>query len=124
MRTIGEIGANKSWFDPLAFRQPFGVRFGTTGRNTMFGPGLWNINMSLFRTFKVSEKVKMEFKAESFNMTNTPKFSNPAANVGSMSLNPDGTVRVLNNFSSITSTLPNLAAPSERQYRFGLRLEF
>jgi outer membrane receptor protein involved in Fe transport len=124
VRTIGEIGANKSWFDPLAFRQPFGVRFGTTGRNTMFGPGLWNINMSLFRTFKLTEKIKMEFKAESFNMTNTPKFSNPIANVGSMSLNPDGTVRALNNFSSIISTLPNLAAPSERQYRFGLRLEF
>jgi hypothetical protein len=124
VKVLGEIGANKSWFDPLAFRQPFGVRFGSTGRNTLFGPGIWNINLSLFRTFRITEKLKVEFKTESFNLTNTPKFSNPAANVGNMSLNADGTVRTLNNFSSIISTLPNLAAPSERQLRFGLRIEF
>ncbi len=121
---IGEIGANKSWFDPLAFRQPTGVRFGTTGRNTMVGPGLWNLNMSLFRTFKVTEKVKAEFKAECFNISNTPKFSNPGSGVASMVLNADGTIRTLNNYSSITSTLANLAAPSERQFRFGLRFSF
>jgi hypothetical protein len=121
---LGEIGANKSWFDPLAFRQPTGVRFGSTGRNALIGPGLWNTNLSLFRTFKVTEKVKTEFKAETFNLTNTPKFSNPGANVASMVLNADGTIRTLNNYSSITSTLPNLAAPSERQFRFGLRVSF
>ena len=38
---------------------------------------MWNTNLSLFRTFKVTEKVKTEFKAETFNLTNTPKFSNP-----------------------------------------------
>ena len=124
VKILGEIGANKSWFDPLAFRQPTGVRFGSTGRNTMFGPGLWNLNMSLFRTFKVTEKVKAEFKAEGFNITNTPKFTNPGSGVASMVLNADGSVRTLNNFSSITSTLVNLAAPSERQFRFGLRLSF
>ena len=124
VKILGEIGANKSWFDPLAFRQPTGVRFGSTGRNTMFGPGLWNLNMSLFRTFNVTEKVKAEFKAEGFNITNTPKFSNPGAGVASMVLNADGSIRTLNNFSSIVSTLPNLAAPSERQFRFGLRLSF
>ena len=41
-----------------------------------------------------------------------------------MVLNADGSIRTLNNFSSITSTLANLAAPSERQFRFGLRLSF
>jgi outer membrane receptor protein involved in Fe transport len=124
VQVIGEIGPNKTWFDPLAFRQPTGVRFGTTGRNTVRGPGLWNIDLSLFRTFNLGERFKLEFKAEAFNATNTPKFANPAANVASMSLNPDGTIRALNNFSSITSTLTALATPSERQFRFGLRLSF
>ena len=94
------------------------------GRNTLIGPGLWNLNLSLFRSFNLTEKVKTEFKAETFNLTNTPKFSNPGANVASMVLNADGTIRTLNNYSSITSTLPNLAAPSERQFRFGLRVSF
>lgn len=124
VKILGGIGADKPWFDPLAFRQPTGVRFGTTGRNTMIGPGLWNLDMSLFRKFKLTERVDLDFKAECFNVTNTPKFANPGANVASMVLNPDGTVRALNSFSSITSTLNGLATPSERQFRFGLRLGF
>jgi hypothetical protein len=118
------IGANTSWFDPLAFRQPTGVRFGTTGRNSMVGPGMWDLSASAFRTFKLTERLQTEFKVECFNLTNTPKFSNPAAGVASMVLNADGTIRALNNFSAVTSTLGNLAAPSERQLRFGLRLSF
>jgi len=121
---IGEIGPNKMWFDPLAFAQPRGVRFGSTGRNTMRGPSLWNLDLSLFRTFALTERLNMEFRAEAFNATNTPKFANPGANVAAMRLNPDGSVQTLNNFSSITSTLGALANPSERQFRFGLRLSF
>ncbi len=124
VNVIGEIGPNKMWFDPLAFAQPRGVRFGSTGRNTMRGPGLWNLDLSLFRTFALTERLKMEFKAEAFNATNTPKFANPGANVAAMRLNPDGSIQTLNNFSSITSTLTGLANPSERQFRFGLRLSF
>ena len=124
VQVIGEIGPNKPWFDPLAFRQPTGVRFGTTGRNTIRGPGMWNADFSLFRNFRLSERLQMEFKAEAFNLTNTPKFSNPSANVANMRLNPDGTIQTLNNFSSITSTLSGLSTPSERQLRFGLRLSF
>jgi hypothetical protein len=120
----GEIGANKSWFDPLAFRQPLGVRFGTTGRNSMRGPGFWNTDLSLFRSFNLTERVRSEFKVECFNITNTPKFANPGPGVANMVLNSDGTVRTLNNFSSITSTLGALGAPSERQFRFGLRFSF
>ncbi|MCC6265441.1 MAG: TonB-dependent receptor, partial [Bryobacterales bacterium] len=120
----GKIGSNTSWFDPLAFRQPTGARFGSTGRNIMTGPGIVNLDMSLFRTFKFGERFSMEFKAECFNISNTPKFSNPSGNVAAMSLNGDGSIRALNNYSSITSTLGGLSTPSERQFRFGLRLAF
>jgi len=124
VKVLGEIGANKPWFDPLAFRQPTGVRFGTTGRNTLYGPGIFNLDLSLFRTFRITERLRTEFKVECFNVTNTPKFANPSANVGSMVLNSDQTIRSLNNFSSITNTLTNAGVPSERQFRFGLRLSF
>lgn len=124
VRILGEIGPNKTWFDPLAFRQPTGVRFGNTGRNVMRGPGLWNLDLSLFRTFSLTERLKLEFRAESFNLTNTPKFANPGANVANMRLNPDGSIRTLNNFSSITSTLDSLATPTYRVFRFGLRMTF
>jgi hypothetical protein len=124
VRVVGEIGPNRQWFDASAFRQPTGVRFGSTGRNTLRGPGMWNFDLSIFRNFALTERIKMEFKAEAFNVTNTPKFSNPGASVQSMRLNPDGSILDLGNFSSITSTLPNLGSGSERQFRFGLRLSF
>ena len=124
VKVIGEIGPNKMWFDPLAFRQPTGVRFGTTGRNIIRGPGIVNLDLSLFRTFALTERMKVEFKAESFNLSNTPKFANPGSSVANMRLNADGTIQTLNNFSSITSTRTDLAAPAERRFRFGLRLTF
>ncbi len=43
----------------------------------MSGPGLFALNMSLLKHFKVTERTDVELRAESFNVTNTPEFSNP-----------------------------------------------
>ena len=48
---IGEIGASGTYYDPAAWAQPQGVRFGNTGRNQFRGPGAVNLDMSLFRAF-------------------------------------------------------------------------
>ena len=77
------------------------------------------MNMSLFRDFSVRERIKIQFRAEAFNLTNTPIFNNPNASVSSATFNSDGTIRALNGFSQITS-----AQPVERQIRLGLRLSF
>ncbi len=45
----------------------------------------------------------LQLRVEALNATNTPHFSNPAANVANLQLNPDGTVRNLNGFGVITS---------------------
>ncbi|MCW5980550.1 MAG: TonB-dependent receptor [Bryobacteraceae bacterium] len=118
------VGPGQSWFDPLAFRPITDVRFGNSGRNAVRGPGMFNFDLSLFRNFSLTERLGLEFRAEAFNLTNTPKFANPNANASNMSLGQDGSIVSLGNFSSVTSTLPNLANPSERQIRFGLRLSF
>src|SRR6185503_7223632 len=46
--------------------------FGNLGRNNFSGPGLGNLDFSLFRKFETTEKVKVEFRAESTNVTNSP----------------------------------------------------
>jgi len=67
----------------------------------------------------------MEFRAEAFNLTNTPHFSNPGANVSSMVLNPDGTIRSLGGYTVITSTTGNgREGIDERLFRLGLRITF
>jgi hypothetical protein len=75
------INTGNPWFSTASFSQPTGVRFGTTGRNILSGPGLFALNLSLFKTFKVGDRFAAEFRAETFNFTNTPQFSNPQGNL-------------------------------------------
>jgi hypothetical protein len=66
------------WFSTASFTQPVGAGvFGTTGRNILSGPGMFRIDLSMFKTFLVTERFKVELRAESFDLTNTPAFSSP-----------------------------------------------
>jgi len=113
------IGANgASYFDPLAFTPVTAVSFGNSGRDILRGPGVFNANVSLFRNFKVKERISMQFRAETFNITNTPQFGNPGATVSSATFNADGSIKSLNGYTQITS------ASNERQLRFALKLMF
>jgi hypothetical protein len=79
----------------------------------MRGPGVVNMDMSLFRTFKFTERVNMQFRAESFNLSNTPHFANPSGNANS------------SNFGKITATQSAAdAIGKSREFRLGLRLGF
>ena len=111
--TPGKVGDDGTWFDTTAFARPTGPRFGTVGRNTMRGPGVVNMDLSLFRTFKLTEKLNLQFRGESFNLSNTPHFANPNGNANSSS------------FGRITSTQSAAdAVGRSREMRFGLRLGF
>jgi hypothetical protein len=114
----GGIGRGVQYFDATAFRPPVGVRYGTSGRNILFGPSIVNVDASLFRSFRVKEKVNMQFRWEVFNISNTPAFGNPGATVSSATFNADGTVRT-NGFTEVTS-----ASATERRMRFALKLLF
>jgi hypothetical protein len=110
---IGKVGDDGTWFDTTAFARPTGVRFGNVGRNTMRGPGVVNMDLSLFRTFKLREWMNLQFRAESFNLSNTPHFANPNGNANS------------SNFGRITATQSAAdAIGRSRELRFGLRLGF
>ena len=69
------------WFSQASFVQPTGVRFGSSGRNTLSGPGFFNADLSIFKIFNFTEKIKMEIRGESFSVTNTAQFSNPDTSV-------------------------------------------
>jgi Carboxypeptidase regulatory-like domain/TonB dependent receptor len=118
VRILGGTGPGQSYFDPLAFRSVTDVRYGNSGLNTLRGPGFTNLDLGLFREFRVRD-LQLQFRAEAFNATNTPHFNNPGANVSNMRLNPDGTVNSLGGYTEITS-----AKPDERQVRLGIRVAF
>jgi hypothetical protein len=100
--------ANQPFFDASGFRLVTGTpRFGSSGRNVLRGPGYANLDVSLIRSFRITERVTTDFRVDSFNFTNTPHFNNPFNNMSA------------GNFLVITS-----AAQDQRQFRFGLRIGF
>ncbi|MCI0389212.1 MAG: TonB-dependent receptor [Acidobacteria bacterium] len=119
VKILNKKGRGESYFDPNAFAPVTAVRFGTAGRNNLRGPGLVNLDASLFRDFKLTERFKLQFRAEVFNVTNTPAFNNPGATASSPTRALDGSIINLNGYTEITS-----AQSTERQFRFALKLYF
>jgi len=78
-----EIGDIYQWYDKLAFASPSAGRFGTCGTNNVTGPGVVNLDLGLSRNFAVTEWLQLKFRAEMFNITNTPHHSNPSSNISS-----------------------------------------
>ncbi len=64
-----------------AFSLPAPGVFGNSGRNTLRGPGMTDIDISVSRNFALAERIKLQFRAEAFNLTNTVAFGLPNANV-------------------------------------------
>lgn len=82
-----------SFFNPAAFRVPGTVlsstgaqiqTFGDSARRVARGPGSVNFDVSLFKQVTVAEKYRLQFRAEAFNLTNTPTFTLPSSNSPSM----------------------------------------
>lgn len=73
---------NDLWFDTSNFSVPAPATFGNLGRNTHAGPGFFNLDASLFKLIRVSERVQAELRGEFFSVTNTPQFNNPNTEFG------------------------------------------
>ena len=95
------------WFDPTAFGVPAPFTFGNSAANVLEGPGLINIDVSIARTFRLSERFALDFRSEFFNLFNDAHFSFPNAATNTA---PAGTI-------SETSS-------SARQIQFGMKLRF
>lgn len=70
-------GDPNQWFDPSAFENQEARTFGTLGRNTGEGPGLATLDLSILKSFSVSESANVQFRAEFFNIFNRANFQEP-----------------------------------------------
>jgi len=121
---VGRGVGGQAYFDPLAYAPVNTARFGTSGFDQLRGPGNNNVDMSIFRNFRIMERIKFQLRAEALNLSNTAHFNNPGANVSNLQLNSDGSVKNLNGFSQITSTNPLGRIIDQRYFRFGTRITF
>ncbi|HWB96131.1 MAG TPA: hypothetical protein VG672_05500, partial [Bryobacteraceae bacterium] len=69
------------WFDTSAFVVQPQYTYGNAGRNILFGPGLRNLDLTLAKVFTIRENLRLQFRAESFNLSNTPAFGQPNATI-------------------------------------------
>jgi outer membrane receptor protein involved in Fe transport len=121
---FGDAGPNSQYFDVSAYRSVTQVRFGNSGQGEWRGPSAPNVDLSLFRVFRLGQTKTLQVRAEVFNLTNTPHFGNPNANISNVTFNPDGSIRALNGVGGITSTDRTGRQYDEREWRFGARFGF
>jgi len=121
---VGDGLNGNAYFDPTAFAPVTTVSFGTAGYNTLRGPGATNLDASVFRDFHIYERLSVQFRAEAFNVTNTPHFGNPSGDITAVNYNPDGSIASLNGFSQVTSLSPLGRLIDPRYMRFGVRFSF
>ncbi len=67
----------EQWFNPAAFSAPYPGTFGNAGRDTLTGPGLSNLDLSLVKNNKVYENLHAQFRVEYFNVLNHTNFTTP-----------------------------------------------
>jgi hypothetical protein len=106
------LGTQTQWFNPHAFLSPTVGTFGDLGRGVYNGPGLAEVDMSVFKTTTLSERTRLQFRAEFFNLLNRTNLGTPNATVFSgATINPS---------AGLITTL----ATTPRQIQFGLKLIF
>ncbi len=142
-----------NFFNPLVFRAPATGQFGNSRRNTVIGPRFFDWDFSLLKTTAITERVKVEFRTEFFNILNHPNFGQPGGScnpstvaftvyaipgttfpVGTCTPNAGfGTIRNASTGAVIAPTTfgriqttrsPTGDAGSARQIQFALKLKF
>ncbi len=70
------------WFNTAAFTPVPQFVIGDSSRNPVRGPGLQDADLMLGKTFRFTERVNLEFRAEVFNISNTPPLNDPNGTFG------------------------------------------
>jgi hypothetical protein len=96
--------ANRQYFDPLVFGRPADGDLGNTGRNWLRGPSFTNFDFSVFKDFKFTEKLKLQYRAEFYNLFNHLQWV--GVNTGISATNPGTAVTAATRGTSgqLTST--------------------
>lgn len=116
------------WINPAAFRLPAIGAWGTAGRNLLTGPTLWQNDSAIEKTFRITERNSVSFRAEAFNIFNRAQYGQPASSL-SITTGKNGTraLTVPASFGTITSTVNSaglVGTGTPRVLEFGLRIHY
>jgi hypothetical protein len=107
------VGKVEQWYDPTAFVLPPRGFYGNLGRNTVIGPGIANLDFSLVKNFRFTERNALAFRLEFFNILNHANFGLPNRYAFTSSGAIAGNAGAIQTLTT-----------SSRQIQFGLRYTF
>jgi hypothetical protein len=115
---VAKIGERTRWWDRTNLADPNAVspttpRFGTCGVGVLRAPGLINVDMGVFRRVQLSERVNLQLRGEAFNISNTPHFASPNADISSSNFALIGNVQNTGREGN-----------DQRFFRIGIRIGF
>lgn len=107
------LGTPDNWYDPCGLELPLWGTLGDLGRTTLRNPGTIGVDLGVSKHFAITEDVKMQFRAEFFNIGNRPNFAHPATAI----FNSNGSIK--GNAGRISRTVT-----TSRQIQFALKITF
>jgi hypothetical protein len=110
------------WFNPDAFLAPYPGTFGNAGRDSLSGPGLTDVDLSLAKSTAINERLRAQFRVEYFNVLNQTNFTTPNPVVFSTGPTPAKTSTAAD--LSPTAGVETATATTSRQLQFALKILF
>jgi outer membrane receptor protein involved in Fe transport len=111
------LGTVNDWFDAACFTAPPNGELGTLGRDTLIGPGFWDLDFAVMKNTRITEKLSAQFRVEAFNIFNHADFTPPNPSLFTLGATGGAVPNPL--AGQITGTVN---AP--RQIQFALKLLF
>jgi hypothetical protein len=112
-----------NWFNPAAFSLPANGTWGNLGRYIANGPGMYEIDSSLQKRFRLTERLALNFRAAAYNLFNHPVYKTPSGSIGALTGNPPA---VSGSFGRITGIINTgaVGTGAPRRVEFMFRAEF
>jgi hypothetical protein len=101
-----------AWFNASDFSLPADGTYGNAQINSLRGPKYWSDDFSVFRDIPITERLKGQFRFESFDIFNHPNLGNPGGSFGG------------GGFNTITNTVPVTGPGAQRDIQFAFKLLF
>ncbi len=125
-----QVNSDGFWFNPAAFQvaaQNAATGFytgGNLGLQSNTGPGTRTMDFSVFKNFAVTERFKLQFRAEATNLANTAQYSTPDASIGDAKIAATADGRPAVNGNGLFGKVTGANVGSERHVQFQLKLLF
>ncbi len=118
---------NATWIDLSNFVLPAAGSFGTLRRNQFYGPGFSDVDFSVFKNTRVTERFTVQFRAELFNLFNRINYAPPSVNFSALpngKFDPSSGSATLNDTIGDYNGAPGIGAGEPFNAQFGAKIIF